>query len=166
MQIDYTVFTTRIGNIFAACTTLGLCQLHVIRDGEIEEVLEGLARAYPKATIHSSPKPLVEVQKEIKAYLAGSGREFLTPLDLRGTPFQKAVWEELCKIPYGETRAYGQIAAQVGNPLAARAVGMACNRNPVAIIVPCHRVVGSDGRLVGYAGGLDIKGKLLDLELA
>ena len=86
------------------------------------------------------------------------------PLSLKGTPFQMKVWEELRKIPYGETLSYGQIAENVGNPKAARAVGMANNKNPIMIIVPCHRVIGKNGKLVGYAGGVDIKEKLLKIE--
>ena len=83
---------------------------------------------------------------------------------MQGTPFQQKVWAALREIPYGETRSYGQIAAQVGNPKASRAVGMANNRNPIAIIVPCHRVIGANGSLTGYAGGLNVKQELLALE--
>ncbi len=97
-------------------------------------------------------------------YFAGGRKDFDLPLCPRGTEFQKKVWSALREIPYGETRAYGEIAAAVGNPKAARAVGMANNRNPISVIVPCHRVIGSDGKLVGYGGGLDIKEFLLDLE--
>ncbi|MBI5185245.1 MAG: methylated-DNA--[protein]-cysteine S-methyltransferase [Nitrospinae bacterium] len=128
------------------------------------EALEELALSYPKAVINGESKLLREVRQEVLEYLAGRGKKFSAPLDLQGTPFQLAVWKELIGIPYGETRSYGQIAAKAGSPKAARAAGMACNRNPVAIIVPCHRVVGSDGRLVGYAGGLEIKRRLLYLE--
>lgn len=85
-------------------------------------------------------------------------------LEPEGTPFQKEVWNALLSIPYGETRSYGQIAEQVGNPKACRAVGLANNRNPIAIVIPCHRVIGADGRLVGYGGGLHIKERLLALE--
>lgn len=86
------------------------------------------------------------------------------PLSLEGTAFQRADWAALCEIPYGETRSYGQIAARLGNPKACRAVGMANHRNPVAVLVPCHRVVGKNGSLTGYAGGLDVKEGLLALE--
>ena len=89
---------------------------------------------------------------------------FDLPLRMQGTPFQQKVWAALREIPYGETRSYGQIAAQVGNPKAGRAVGMANNRNPIAIIVPCHRVIGANGSLTGYAGGLNVKQELLALE--
>jgi methylated-DNA-[protein]-cysteine S-methyltransferase len=102
--------------------------------------------------------------RELKEYFAGERREFSMALDLRGTPFQLACWEALLAIPYGETRSYADIARDIGHPNAFRAVGMANNRNPVAIVVPCHRVIASSGSLCGYGGGLDLKRKLLDLE--
>lgn len=101
---------------------------------------------------------------QLREYLAGDRRDFDLPLAPRGTAFQRVVWEALQQIPYGETRSYGQIAAAVGNPKGGRAVGMANNRNPISIIVPCHRVIGADGSLTGYGGGLDIKRRLLNLE--
>lgn len=101
---------------------------------------------------------------QLAEYLAGTRRVFELPLAPRGTDFQLRVWAALCAIPWGETRAYGDVAAAVGAPLAARAVGMACNRNPIALIIPCHRVVGRDGSLTGYGGGLDKKRFLLALE--
>ena len=104
------------------------------------------------------------VYKEIMEYLNGKRKSFDIKYEINGTEFQKKVWKELTKIPYGETRSYKEIAVAVGNPKACRAVGMANNKNPIAIIVPCHRVIGSDGKLVGYAGGLDMKRALLNLE--
>jgi len=102
--------------------------------------------------------------RELEEYFAGQRRAFSFPLDLRGTDFQRACWQALLQIPYGETRSYADIARAVGRPQGFRAVGMANNRNPVAIVVPCHRVIASDGTLCGYGGGLDIKRKLLQLE--
>lgn len=102
--------------------------------------------------------------EEIGAYFAGSRRKFTLPLAPEGTPFQQKVWEALRSIPYGETRTYKQIAIQIGHNQSFRAVGMANNRNPIAIVVPCHRVVGASGALVGYAAGLEVKEKLLALE--
>lgn len=104
------------------------------------------------------------VYGQVTEYLQGRRSAFTFPLELRGTEFQKKVWQELCKIPYGKTRTYGEIAAAIGNPKAARAVGMANNKNPIIIAVPCHRVIGANGKLVGYAGGLDMKRDLLRLE--
>lgn len=97
-------------------------------------------------------------------YLKGERRTFNFPYELHGTAFQKKVWDALCQIPYGETRSYKQIAAAIGSPRASRAVGMANNKNPMLVIVPCHRVVGTDGALTGYAGGLIMKKALLELE--
>lgn len=109
--------------------------------------------------------PIIErLRKELQEYFEGIRTNFSVPLDLRGTSFQKRVWSELIKIPYGRVKSYGKIAEELGNPRAARAVGVANNRNPVPILVPCHRVVGRDGSLVGYGGGLEIKKFLLELE--
>ena len=107
---------------------------------------------------------LLRTENELNEYFIGKRETFTVPLDMRGTLFQKQVWEALRGIPYGETRTYGQLANQIGNPNATRAVGAANGRNPVAIIVPCHRVVGFDGKLTGFAGGLDAKAHLLKLE--
>lgn len=101
---------------------------------------------------------------ELMEYFQGKRKEFTLPLSPRGTEFQKKVWEALRSIPYGETRSYGEIAAQVGNPRAARAVGGANNKNPIMIFIPCHRVVGADGSLTGFACGLEAKKYMLDLE--
>ena len=101
---------------------------------------------------------------QLQEYFEGTRRIFDFPIMLKGTSFQKAVWDCLLEIPYGEVRTYGQIAAQIGKPKASRAVGMACNKNPLWIVVPCHRVIGSKQNLTGYAGGLNLKRKLLELE--
>jgi methylated-DNA-[protein]-cysteine S-methyltransferase len=105
-----------------------------------------------------------EVSDQLTAYFNGERQSFDVELSLDGNPFEKRVWDELLTIPYGETASYGQIAKRVGAPDAARAVGLANGRNPVAVIVPCHRVIGADGSLTGYGGGLERKRLLLDLE--
>lgn len=105
-----------------------------------------------------------ETYRQISEYLEGERKTFDIPIKMQGTEFQKKVWKELTKIPYGETRSYKQIAENIGNPKACRAVGMANHNNPIAIIVPCHRVIGTNNKLVGYAGGLAIKEKLLKIE--
>ena len=107
---------------------------------------------------------LAEAARELDRYFAGTLKAFTVPLAPKGTPFQLAVWKALLAIPYGGLATYGEIARAAGNPLAARAVGMACNRNPIAIAIPCHRVVGASGALTGYAGGVEAKRFLLDLE--
>lgn len=101
---------------------------------------------------------------ELKEYFKGDRKEFTIPLSLEGTEFQKQVWQELINIPYGETRSYKEIAIKIGKPTAARAIGMANNKNKILIVIPCHRVIGQDGSLVGYGAGIDIKKHLLDLE--
>ena len=111
------------------------------------------------------PTPLLEeAARQLSEYFAGSRREFTLPLLLKGTPFQRRVWEALRTIPYGETCSYGELARAIGSPKSCRAVGGANHRNPISIIVPCHRVVGSTGSLTGYGGGLENKRFLLDLE--
>ncbi|MFD8423093.1 methylated-DNA--[protein]-cysteine S-methyltransferase [Streptomyces sp. NPDC059466] len=107
---------------------------------------------------------LAEPKRQLTAYFAGDLKEFDLPMRLTGTPFQRSVWDQLVRIPYGEIRSYGELADALGNPKASRAVGLANGRNPVGIIVPCHRVVGADGSLTGYGGGLDRKRRLLDFE--
>lgn len=107
---------------------------------------------------------LSQAKKQLEEYFFGNRTDFTIPLAPHGTVFQRQVWKELQKIPYGETRTYGQIAAAVGNPRSSRAVGMANHNNPIMILIPCHRVIGSNGKLTGYAGGLDKKEFLLKLE--
>lgn len=117
----------------------------------------------PDEPLRSTPL-LQKAEAELGEYFAGARKAFTVPLAPRGTAFQQAVWNALAAIPYGETRSYGAIAKQVGNPKAARAVGMANNRNPLPVIIPCHRVIGTNGGMVGYGGGLPIKEALLALE--
>ena len=107
---------------------------------------------------------LAEAVSQLRDYFAGRLRDFRLPLDALGSPFQKRVWGELVRIPYGQTRSYAQVAAAIGSPLAVRAVGAANGANPIAIVVPCHRVIGAGGKLVGYGGGLALKKRLLELE--
>jgi methylated-DNA-[protein]-cysteine S-methyltransferase len=122
----------------------------------------------PDTAIKGTPDPLcpmlVETARQLRAYFARELQSFELPLDPSGTPFQLRVWRELVKIPYGETRTYGQLAESIGAPAAVRAVGAANGANPIAIIVPCHRVIGASGKLVGYGGGLPLKRRLLALE--
>ncbi|MDG9723381.1 MULTISPECIES: methylated-DNA--[protein]-cysteine S-methyltransferase [unclassified Streptomyces] len=108
--------------------------------------------------------PFAEAEDQLTAYFAGELKDFTIALRLNGTPFQRTVWDQLRRIPYGETRTYGELADALGNPAASRAVGLANGRNPVGIIVPCHRVIGASGGLTGYGGGLERKQRLLDFE--
>ena len=117
------------------------------------------------AVAESAEHPvLAAAETQLKQYFAGSRTAFDLPLDFRGTDFQKSVWAELLAIPFGETRSYGEIAAKLGRPKASRAVGAANGRNPISIVAPCHRVIGSTGKLTGFAGGLEAKDYLLKLE--
>ena len=109
-------------------------------------------------------EPLRETTRQLRAYFAGELETFDLKLAPEGTPFQLAVWNRLCEIPYGETISYGELARRIGNPNASRAVGLANGSNPIPIVIPCHRVIGSNGKLTGYGGGLPIKEKLLALE--
>lgn len=107
---------------------------------------------------------LKEAVRQLESYFAGELKEFSLPLEPSGTVFMKQVWSALCEIPFGKTATYGEIAERIGRPKAARAVGLANNRNPIPIFIPCHRVIGADGSLTGYRGGLEMKKKLLELE--
>jgi methylated-DNA-[protein]-cysteine S-methyltransferase len=109
-------------------------------------------------------KVLLEAERQLLEYFAGTRDAFSLPLDFSGTPFQKKVWAALCRIPFGETRSYADIAKEVGSPKAVRAVGSANGKNPISIVAPCHRVIGKNGKLTGFAGGLEVKEFLLGLE--
>ncbi len=147
-----------------ATTQRGLCLVAV--DDSDEQFIGDLQRRYPQASVNRRDHELSSYVKELAQYLAGVRSEFDLPLDIEGTPFQLQTWRALSEIPYGETRTYGQVARTIGRPQAARAVGGACNKNPVMLFVPCHRVVGSNGSLVGFGGGLALKRALLKLEQA
>jgi O-6-methylguanine DNA methyltransferase len=170
-----TVFTSPIGPLFLASSAKGLVALEfdkrlpgqqTIRPNPRDLRAEsGRARPQNHAVhFEESASALEPYVRELEQYFAGDRREFSFPLDMRGTDFQVACWRALLAIPYGETRTYADIARAVNRPTGFRAVGMANNRNPIAIVVPCHRVIASDGTLCGYGGGLDLKRKLLELE--
>ncbi len=128
--------------------------------------IENAIRPYLNGAIlmEKETKVLREARRQLEEYFAGKRKEFCLPVAIRGTMFQLEDWQALCTIPYGETRSYGQLAAQIGRPKGSRAVGMANHNNPISVIIPCHRVIGSGGTLVGYGGGLDVKQALLALE--
>jgi methylated-DNA-[protein]-cysteine S-methyltransferase len=126
--------------------------------------LRGHKNETPHEEWKQDPAFFVEVIRQLQEYFAGTLREFEIPLFMDGTDFQKKVWKDLQKIPYGETITYGELAKRIGDPKAVRAVGAANGQNPLPIIVPCHRVIGSDGNLTGFGGGLENKRKLLELE--
>lgn len=147
----FTHFDSPIGPLLLAGDGVGLCRLS-IRD------------TTPEWDWVAEPHRFIEVCQQLAAYFAGQLRDFSLPLVPRGTPFQQRVWAELGKIPYGETISYGELARRIGQPTAARAVGMANHHNPLPIVIPCHRVIGTSGKLVGYGGGLDVQQALLERE--
>jgi methylated-DNA-[protein]-cysteine S-methyltransferase len=128
------------------------------------EFVNGRRLAHPGPDWQQDPGRLEEPARQLRAYFAGELEAFDLPLAPEGTSFQGAVWRKLCEIPYGETVSYGELARRLGNPKASRAVGLANGANPIPIVIPCHRVIGSNGKLTGYGGGLPIKEKLLALE--
>jgi len=166
---QYTTVESMVGPLFLAASGRGLVAL------EFDVRLPGQQSIRPnprdlrqegntKIVFEESSAAMQRYVEELEQYFSGKRRKFDFPLDLRGTHFQLSCWHALLAIPCGETRSYADIARAVGKPNAFRAVGMANNRNPIAIVVPCHRVIASDGGLCGYGGGLEVKRKLLELE--
>ncbi|HKU58295.1 MAG TPA: methylated-DNA--[protein]-cysteine S-methyltransferase, partial [Gaiellaceae bacterium] len=158
-DVRYDVVDSPVGRLHVAATDRGLCRISYFGDAWEED----LARRFGVRVLRA---PLDEVRRELDEYFAGARRAFDLPLDLRVAPFPAAVLRELAGVPYGRTETYGALAARAGRPGAARAVGTVMNRNPIPIVLPCHRVIGANGALVGYAGGLAVKETLLKLEAA
>ncbi|MFN8706770.1 MAG: methylated-DNA--[protein]-cysteine S-methyltransferase [Planctomyces sp.] len=157
--MKYTILSeTPVGPLTIAADDVGLRYLLFSTDSTVEN------SELVKPDWERCDRSLRDVVTQLRAYLRGSLKQFGIPLAPEGTEFQQRVWAALRDVPYGETRTYGEIAAAIGQPTASRAVGMANGRNPVSIVIPCHRIIGSSGRLVGYGGGLDRKSTLLRLE--
>ena len=168
-----TTVASPVGPLFLAASGCGLVALEfdarppgqpMVRPNPRDLRDESDCRKIRAFRFEESATAMQAYVQQLNEYFAGQRREFSFALDLRGTAFQRACWRALLAIPYGETRSYADIARAVGRPRGFRAVGMANNRNPVAIVVPCHRVIASDGTLCGYGGGLNVKRKLLQLE--
>jgi O-6-methylguanine DNA methyltransferase len=157
---------TPVGVMLALATDRALCALEFFSNGRMSRLDARLARWFPPHQMTDAENPVIEqVRGWLEEYFAGARHDArVLPLDMRGAPFERKVWEALLTIPAGETTSYGAIARQVGSPAASRAVGMANGANPVAIIVPCHRVIGANGTLTGYGGGLDRKTWLINHE--
>ena len=153
--ISHTLVDTPIGPLLLAADDSGLRQILFAN---------GKRPPLPQPEWREDSAPLQDSIRQLRAYFAGELEAFDLPLAPQGTPFQLKVWRLLCDIPYGETISYGELACRVGNPKASRAVGLANGSNPIPIVIPCHRVIGSNGKLTGYGGGLPIKEKLLALE--
>src|SRR5512146_2217161 len=161
-DIDYTIVDSPFGRMLVAVTARGICALSVHQSDEWQE--SELRRDFRQANIvrdDDAARPAAEAGLR---YLRGDDARCEVPLEVSGTPFQLSVWRELCAIPEGATRSYSEIAARVGRPAAARAVGPANGSNPVSILIPCHRAIGRNGKLTGYRWGLEIKKKLLAFE--
>lgn len=154
-QVRYTWVESPVGRLLLAGTGAGLIQLAFER---------GRSTARPAAGWTPAEGPFREAIRQLGAYFAGRLRAFDLPLQPNGTAFERQVWQELTRIPYGRTIAYGELARRLGRPSAARAVGLANGRNPLAIVIPCHRVIGANGSLTGYGGGLETKRWLLEHE--
>jgi methylated-DNA-[protein]-cysteine S-methyltransferase len=162
LDVAYELHDTPVGRLLVAVTDHGVCEISYDADPEAEA--ERLARSFGSRVLRS-PRPTDDARRQLDEYFAGTRRDFELDVDLRpAREFGRAVLEQLARVPYGEVTTYGTLAARTGRPRAARAVGTVMNRNPVPIVLPCHRVVGSTGSLVGYAGGLDRKRALLELE--
>ncbi len=164
--INIVRFTTPLGPMFACATESGICLLEFTDRRMLETEFKDLCKRLKAVILPGKNKHLDQVQSELAEYFAGTRQQFNVALDTPGTDFQTAVWDQLIKIPYGETRSYKQQAIAMNNPKAVRAVASANGHNRVGIIIPCHRVIGADGSLVGYGGGLHRKRWLLDLEAA
>ena len=164
MPLRSCTIPTPLGEMLAVASQAGLCLLEFVGQKGVERELAQVEAARGSLAQSGDSPILAQTQAELAEYFAGQRREFDLPLRLRGTAFQMQVWQALQVIPYGEVRTYGEIARAIGKPKACRAVGMANHHNPISIIVPCHRVIGSDGSLTGYAGGIERKQYLLALE--
>ncbi len=166
MRIVRTLVDTPVGPMRVLASETGLCALEFYNEGRMARLDSRLARWFDRLEIAEGTNTVIEqTRRWLAAYFAGTDADIsVLPLDMRGAPFERTVWEVLRRIPPGATTTYGAIAKQMGVPGAARAVGMANGANPCAIIVPCHRVVGANGTLTGYGGGLDCKHWLLEHE--
>ena len=159
MEIRYTITDSPLERLLIATTETGICAVSA-HDSD-RALVRQLKKRFPASGLKRDDTGLQEFVIRVLDLIRGSGSADMLPLDLQGTPFQKTVWAELLRIPAGKTRSYGEIAKRIKRPKAFRAVAQACGANPVAIVVPCHRVVGSDGSLGGYSGGLHRKRLLL-----
>ena len=162
LDVGFDVVDSPIGPLLVAATGRGLARIFF--DAEPELHLDRLAKAFGPRVLRSASS-VGSAHRQLDEYFAGDRSSFELDVDLRGAaPFAHGVLDELARVPYGQTTTYGALAAKVGAPRAARAVGMVMNRNPIPIVLPCHRVVGANGSLTGYAGGLHVKERLLRLE--
>ncbi len=161
-MVSVTAVDTPVGKLWVAVSEKGVVRLALPTSAQQARFWAWIARHYPEAK--EEERRTTGVQKELDEYFAGKRRGFSLSFDLQGTVFQRAVWSALTQIPYGQTATYATLAKSIDRPRAVRAVGAANGANPIPIIIPCHRVIGTDGSLTGYAGGLSLKRWLLELE--
>ena len=161
MTLYYDVLSNDYCHLYLEASADGLTEIAFITEDEMNELVSGTNRR--SSAVHNAQR-LIEVRRQLQQYFRGEREQFDLPLAASGTDFQRRVWQSLCAIPFGKTATYGELATTLGNPKASRAVGLANGKNPIAIVVPCHRVIGANGTLTGYAGGLDNKRMLLALE--
>lgn len=163
MIIHYTAVDSPLGRLYLGQHPEGLCAL-MLGNAARDKLISYIEKTWPEATIKASKPEFKSIIQQLDEYFTGERTRFELPLVLKGTNFQKKVWQGLLDIPYGKTISYGELADRLNSPGGMRAVGAANGLNPVPVIVPCHRVIAADGSLGGYTGGLGIKRKLLDLE--
>ena len=163
-KITFTVVDSPIGDLIIGASHRGCCLVEFLDRGELEKIKQWTQKRYKLELMEGTNPLLNDVEKDLDDYFSGTLHSFSAPLDLQGTRFELAVWKELLEIPYGQTTTYGEIARSVQKPLAFQAVGRANGSNPLAIIVPCHRVIQKGGGMCGYGGGVWRKEFLLQLE--
>lgn len=162
--IEWTVLKHGQWELYVAKTNKGLCYIGS-PGSSFDEFEVYFAKRYPEFALVENPEALAPYVQELADYFTGTKQAFSLPIDIKGTPFQEEIWRALQTIPYGKTVSYSEIAELINRPLAARAVGSAIGANPLLILVPCHRVIGKNGAISGYRGGMELKRFLLDLEL-
>jgi len=166
MKVHHTLLLTVVGPLLAAASDRGLLRLSFLPESYVYRTeVKRMARTLSgEIGLREDPAPFNRLVTQLGEYFSGRRQEFDLPLDLQGSRFQLAVWEQILRIPFGKTSSFRQIARRIGRPAATRAVGQAVGHNPLIIVVPCHRVVGSDGKLVGFGAGVTVKAQLLRLE--
>jgi methylated-DNA-[protein]-cysteine S-methyltransferase len=162
-NLYYTQMNSPVGPLLLVSSEKGLVRIALPSESGGDR-MNHITAEYPDACFIEDAGKNQEAVRQIEEYFSGTRKSFTLPLDLRGTDFQKKVWKAMLKVPFGRKRSYGQIARDIGNPKACRAVGGSCGKNTIAIVIPCHRIIGSDGSMTGFGGGISLKERLLDLE--
>jgi O-6-methylguanine DNA methyltransferase len=159
----YTKTNTPFGPLIVVSSDKGVVRV-ALPDESGRDRMDEIKREFPGSEFREDAQKNREAVHQLEEYFSGTRTSFDLPLDLQGTDFQKKVWKAMLKVPYGRTRSYGEIARDIGSPKASRAVGGSCGKNNIAIVIPCHRIIGSSGSMTGFGGGIPLKEKLLNLE--